>query len=103
MRGSGTDHQVIDGLKGADGTVGVDDGDLRPERQCDARPVCDGCIDFDGGDFAFRPDEFGKNGGVIASAAAEMKDMIVAADAKPVKVGGPETGLAVVDSFGCVE
>ena len=79
------------------------DVSLWPGLKRDARTGGERWVDFDGDDISLRAGELGEDGGVIARAAAEMKDAIAGADVEQAEVKGPQAGLAVVQALGRVE
>jgi hypothetical protein len=83
--------------------VGMDDGDLRPGLERDARTGGEAFVDFDGDDISPRAGKLGENGGVIARAATEMKDVVAGVDVEQAEVRGPKAGLAVIQALGRVE
>ena len=99
MRGAGADDDDVGWIKWALRAVSVSDGDLRPGLKRDARTGGERFVDFDGDDFSMRAGELGKNGGVIAGAAAEMKNVIAGMNVEQAKVEGPQAGLAVVQEL----
>src|ERR1700690_4174411 len=103
MRCSGADDDDIGGMEWALRTVGMSNGDLWPGLERDARTGGEAFVDFDGDDISLRAGELGENGGVIARAATEMKDVVARLDVEQAEVRGPKAGLAVIQALGRVE
>ena len=103
MRCAGADDNDVGGIEWAPRAVGMNDGDLRPGLERDARAGRERFVDFDGDDAAVRAGELGEDGGVIAGAAAEMKNAIAGVNVEQAEMKGPQAGLAVVQALGRVE
>ena len=103
MCGAGTDDDDVGGLKWAARAISMDDGDLRPWLECDARTGGEAFIDFYGGDSAGGAGELGEDRGIVAGSGTEMENPVASPHAEDVEMNGPEAGLAVVEVFGLVE
>jgi hypothetical protein len=67
----------------------MDRGDLRPWLECGARAGRKAFLNFNRGDPAGRPGEFGEDGGVVACAAAEVENAIAGANLELVEMDSP--------------
>ena len=100
---AGTQDNSVGGFEWSAGSVSMDDCDLRPRRQRNARPFRNGLLNFDGRDSSLRASDFSQDCGVIPGAATEMKYVIASLNAKLIEKRGPETWLPVVYAPGFVE
>jgi len=103
MRRAGTDDDDVSRIEWALGAVGVDNGDLGPGLERDARAGREGFVDFDSDYLSLRAGKLCKNGGVIARPATEMKNMIAGANVEQAEMKCPQTGLSIVQALGRVE
>jgi hypothetical protein len=60
-------------------------------------------VDLDGGDAAARADDFGQDGAAVASAGADMDDILATCQIELIEHGSPQAGLAVVEALGLVD
>ena len=76
MRGAGADNNRIGWIERAARSVGMNDCDLRPQLERNASAIGEDLVNFDGDNAAVRADKFSENGRIIASATAEMKNVV---------------------------
>ena len=103
MRCAGADDDDVGGIEWTVRAVGMSNCDLRPGLERDARAGSECRVDFDGDDFSLRAGELGKDGGVIAGAATQVKNVVAGSDVEQAEVKCPEAGLTIVQMFGRVE
>ena len=103
MSGAGADDNGVCWIEWAARSVSMNNGNLGPGLERDARAVCEGFVDFDSDDEAVRAHKLGEDSRVIARAATEMKDVVAGMNVEKTEMNSPKAGLAVVEALGRVE